>query len=209
MAHIQDQVNTSGTLGVGFGDVGNGRDYLMQGFIPTASNISAVAFYLHGKSGNGNQGYKVWIDNADASFFPTGAVGVGIGGATEIPNASLVTGALTQYILSAPVTLTPGNRYVMCFAPWNTSTHVFSSDYQDWRTSVSNPYANGRRVHGNTAFNSFSAPDSGNADIQFRTYYDDTFGASAIKLINGLAKASVKLVDGLAIASVKTLDGLA
>lgn len=35
------------------------------------------------------------------------------------------------------------------------------------------------------------------------------FSTSAIKTINGLAKASVKTVNGLAIASVKTINGLA
>ena len=46
------------------------------------------------------------------------------------------------------------------------------------------------------------------------TSYGDTVdyttaGSSAIKTLDGLAKASVKTIDGLAIASVKTYNGLA
>ena len=172
MAEIIDQQNTSGTIGIGFGDVGNGRDYMAQGFIPTLDNITAIAFYLVGKSGNSNQGYRVWIDTADTDYFPENGVG-GIGGSTLITNAELTTGALTKYSLDSSVSLTIGNRYVFVIAPWNTSTNAYSSDYQDFRSSVSNPYANGRRVHGNTAYDSWSAPDSGNADLLFRTYGED------------------------------------
>lgn len=209
MAHVVDQQNTSGTIGIGFGDVGNGRDYMAQGFIlgTGITNISAIAFYLNGKSGNSNQGYRVWIDNADASSHPTGSIG-GIGGDTLITNAQLTTGALTQYILSSPVTgLTPGNRYCFVVAPWNTSTNVYSSDYQDFRSSVSNPYANGRRTHGNTAYNSWGDPDSGNADLQFRTYYDDSLGASTIKKMSSVLQAQLKKIMGATEATVKKIMG--
>lgn len=173
MADILDQSNYSGSLGVGFGDTGNGRDYMCMGFIPTLANIDAVSFSINSKPGAG-LGYKVWIDNADSNFYPTGAVGVGIGGATEIPSASLVTGALTKYSLASQVTLIPGNRYVLCFAPWDLSSHTWAQSYNDWLTSVSNPYANGRRVHGNASFASWSAPDSGNSDLVFETYAGPT-----------------------------------
>jgi hypothetical protein len=146
---------------------------MAQGFIPTATNISAIAFYLHSKSGSPDIGYRVWIDEADANFYPVNGIG-GIGGSTLITNASLVTGALTKYSLSSVVSgLTAGNRYVIVIAPWNTTTNAWASSYNDFRTSVSNPYANGRRVHGDGSYSSWFAPDSGNADIQFRTYYDD------------------------------------
>jgi hypothetical protein len=112
----------------------------------------------------------VWIDNADSSSHPTGTVGVGIGGETEILNADLVTGALTRYTLTTSVSLTIGNRYVICIAPWNTTTHAFSADYQDFTSSTSNPYANGRRAHGDTAYTSWTDIDSGNADLQFQTW---------------------------------------
>ena len=163
---IIDQQNLTGGVGIGFGDSGSGRDYLMQGFIAKLSTIDAVSFQLNSV---GSQGMKVWIDNADANFFPTGTVGVGIGGATEITNANLST-THKKYTLASAVTLVPGNRYVICMAPWNTSTHVWASDYRDVNSATSNPYANGRRVHGDTAFTTFVAPDSGNADIVFATY---------------------------------------
>lgn len=165
-----DQENTSGSIGIGFGDVGNGRDYMAQGFIPTLNNITAISFWLNGKSGTSTQGYKVWIDATDSSSHPTGSNGTGIGGATEITNATLTTGSLVKYSLATAVTLTPTSRYAFVVAPWNTSTHAYSSDYQDLRSSVSNPYANGRRTHGNTAYNSWGDPDSGNADLNFRTW---------------------------------------
>lgn len=186
MAEVIDQENISGTIGIGFGDTGNGRDYMCQGFIPTLDNITAVSFQLNS---TGSKGMKVWIDNADASYFPTGAVGVGIGGATEIPNGSLTT-SLTKYTLASSVTLVPGNRYVICSAPWNTSTHVWEADYRDVKSSVSNPYANGRRVHADAAYTSFGAPDSGNADILFRTYGEST--TTLTKTIT--AKARIKQV---------------
>lgn len=48
-----DQQNTTGTTGIGFGDVGSGRDYLGQGFTAGFDSINAIAFYLVGKSGTG------------------------------------------------------------------------------------------------------------------------------------------------------------
>lgn len=172
---VTDQENTSGSTAIGFGDTGNGRDYAAQGFIPTKNTITAISFWVNSKSGTSTQGIKVWIDNADSNFYPTGSAGVGIGGQTEILNANITTGSLVKYTLSSTVSVTPGNRYVLCIAPWNTTTHAWSQYYADFTSSISNPYANGRRVHGDGAFTNWSAPDSGNADFQFRVYgYDKT-----------------------------------
>lgn len=171
MAEIVAVENTVGTTMIGFGDVGSGRDYLSQGFIlASVDNITAISFYVNGKSGTGTQGYRVWIDEANANSEPLNGVG-GIGGDTLITNASIVTGALTKYTLSAAVTgLSIGTRYCVVIAPWNTSTNAYSADYQDFASSVANPYSDGRRTHGNTAYNAWTAPDAGNADIQFRVY---------------------------------------
>lgn len=177
MAEVLDQTNTTGATGIGFGDISNGRDYMCQGFIPTLNNITAVSFHIVTKNGNGvNTDYKVWIDNADTDYFPTGSVGVGIGGETEIANATLVTGALTKYTLTSSVNLTIGNRYVMCYAPWDNSVHAWRQSYNDWISSTANPYSNGRRVHLDGSFANPVAPDSGNADIVFETYGDDGAG---------------------------------
>ena len=166
-------------LRVGFGNLGGGRDYMSQGFKTTAiTQITAVSFQVNGKSGTSTQGYKVWIDEANASSNPSGTVGVGIGGETEILNSALVTGATTKYALTSSVTLTAGTQYCFVIAPWNTTTHVFSANYQDFRCSVSNPYANGRRTHGNTAYNTWNAPDSGNADLLFETWGDEPGAAT-------------------------------
>lgn len=182
MSEVIDQQNTSGSIGVGWGDVGSGRDYMGQGFTPSANNVSSIAFYVKGKSGTSTQGYRAWIDTADANYYPTNGIG-GIGGNTLILNSALVTSGLTKYPLASVVPVTAGNRYVFVLAPWNTTTDAYSSYYADFESSVSNPYANGRRVHGNTAYNSWFGPDSGNADIQFRTYYDDTYGLFLPKII--------------------------
>jgi len=187
-ADTLDQSNTSGTIGIGFGDLGNGRDYMCQGFkMATYNQITAISFYVKSKDGNANVGYKVWIDNANANSEPTGTVAVGIGGGTEITNATLNTTTLTKYTLGSTVDVTIGNQYTLCLAPWNTSTHVWASSYNDFQSSVSNPYANGRRTHGDTAYTTWSAPDSGNADIHFEIY-----GQTAAAAGGG---TSVKLPD--------------
>jgi len=164
-----DQKNYSGTLGVGWGDTGSSRDYMGQSFIPTLKSINAISFRLHAAKPATGHGYKVWIDNADSNGYPTGGIG-GIGGATEISGDNMVIGSLTTFALASEVTLVPGQRYVVVFAPWNLSTHTWENNYFDWTSSISNPYASGRRVHGNGSYAGWNSPDSGNADIWFETY---------------------------------------
>lgn len=170
MAEIVDQSNYTGATAIGFGDTGGGRDYMVQGFIPRFNNITALSFHITSKDGSTDVGYAVWVDRADTNSNPLGAVAVGVGGFTEITNASLVLNSLTKYNLASRVTLSPGQQYVLCFAPWNTTTHVFASSYHDWVTSTANPYPYGRRVHLDGSFATPVAPDSGNDDILFETY---------------------------------------
>lgn len=171
-----DQSNHTGITGIGFGDTGNGRDYMCQGFYPATYNqVTAIGFYVNSKDGNSNIGYAMWIDNADTNSNPTGAVATGIGGFTEISNATLNTSGLTKYTLTSPVNVTIGNKYTACFAPWNTSTHVWASSYHDWVSSTANPYApagftGAKRVHLNGSFANPTAPDLGNDDIIFDEY---------------------------------------
>lgn len=167
MADTIDQQNTTGSIGVGFGDTGSGRDYTAQSFIPTVSNITAVSFQL---TSVGSVGMKIWIDNVDASFFPTGAVGVGIGGETEIPVGSL-SASFAKYQLATLVTLIPGNRYAFVLAPWNTTTHAWTTGFRDLVSSTANPYTSGRRTQANGSY-VFNTPDSGNLDMLFRTWHD-------------------------------------
>ena len=171
--------NHTGATAIGFGDTLNGRDYMCQGFIMSQYNqITSVGFNINGKNADTNIGRKVWIDTtADLNSVPLGAVAVGIGGGTEITNATLVTGVLTKYVLTSSVNVTIGNKYVLCMAPWNTTTHVWTSDYQDIITSTANPYANGRRTHGDAAYTTWAAPDAGNDDILF-DIYGQTFTAT-------------------------------
>lgn len=167
---LLDQRNYIGTTGIGFGDTGNGRDYMCQGFIPTGNTVTSVSFQINSKDGSSDVGYLVWIDNVDSSSNPLGTVNVGIGGATEITNAQLIVGNMGKYVLSAPVTVVPGQRYGIVVVPWNTTTHAKVSSYNDWQSSTANPYASGRRVHLDGSFANPSAPDAGNDDILFETY---------------------------------------
>lgn len=174
-----DQNQATGAVGIGFGDSGSGRDYMCQGFkMATYNQITAVSFYPN-SVGGGNVGFAVWIDNADANSNPLGAVASGLGGFTEIPAASVVTGSLNKYILTSNVTVTIGNQYTLCIAPWNTVTHAWSSSYNDFISSTANPYANGRRIHLDGSFANPTAPDSGNDDIQFSIYGQTVASPSA------------------------------
>lgn len=185
--------NHSGAIGIGFGDVGAGRDYMCQGFVMSDYNqITAVGFYVNSKDGDANIGYKVWIDNSDSTSQPTGSVGVGIGGATEITNATLNTSGLTKYTLTSTVDVTIGNKYVVCFAPWNTTTHVFASSYHDFVSSTGNPYApasfsGAKRKHGDTAYTTWTDPDAGNDDIIFDIYGQNSVLMSKLTIQSGQA----------------------
>lgn len=165
-----DTLNNSGSTSVGFGDTGNNREYMCQGFIPDVDIITDVSFYLVSKSPDSNQGYLIWIDRANANSEPLGQAHVGIGGVTMIPNSSLVTGALTKYTLTTPVYVERGQQYCVCFAPWNTSTNSYSADYREFHSATNNPYANGRRVHLDGSFSNPTAPNSGNNDLRFEIY---------------------------------------
>lgn len=166
MAEIVDQENTTGGVGIGFGDSGAGRDYMAQGFVPLLDNITAVEFDMNGTNGD----LHIWIDDGDSNSEPQGTVAVGIGGSTKIANADLSTSS-KKHTLDSSVSLTPGANYVVVFAPWEISpSDAWAENYNDYESSTANPYANGRRNHGNTAYTTWSAPDSGNADIVFKTY---------------------------------------
>lgn len=168
-AFIIDQQNTEGARGSGFGDIGNGRDYIFQGFTPTKDNIAAIGFRINEKSIDPNQGYKVWIDEATEDFYPVNAVG-GIGGVTLISNSQLTVGELQKYNLTSPVSLIPDQKYVIAFAPWNTDTDTYSTDYRDFMISIDDPYSGGIMTRANTGYTDFNTPDSGDADLVFRTY---------------------------------------
>jgi len=182
--NIKDQENASGTIDIGWGDDNNGRDYMVQGFKPSSavSNITHIAFHPRSKP-SGDIGYKIWIDEADSNSVPLNGVG-GIGGVTLLANADIVTGVTTKYALTTPVNLVAGNQYVICFAPWNLVTDTWANNYHDWRCSVANPYANGKRAHGNTAYTTWSAPDNGNADLLFETWGDEPSAAGTNMKVN-------------------------
>ena len=168
----KDQENTTGGTSIGFGDTGSGRDYMVQGFIPTLTTITAIEFDMNAV---GTEDLKIWIDTADANSSPDNGVD-GIGGSTQIANADLST-SLKKFTLTTPITnLIVGNQYCIGAAPWDIGTDAWASDYRDWNSAVSNPYANGRREHLDASYANPTAPDSGNADIVFATYGETVEG---------------------------------
>ena len=180
--------NHSGATGVGYGDAGNGMDYMCQGFVMSQyTQITSVGFNISAKSGTLTTGQKVWIDTtADLNSVPLGTKGVGIGGGTEITNAQLVTGALTKYTLTTAVNVTIGSKYVLCMAPWNTSTHVWTADFENIISSTVNPYANGRLTQGDTAYTTWIAPNAGADDMVF-----DIYGVTAVAAPQAMAQTVV------------------
>ena len=83
-SEVRDQFNATGATAIGFGDTGNSRDYMSQGFIPTMNTVSSISFETNGKSGSSNIGIAIWIDTADANSAPLGAVAAGVAVASGI-----------------------------------------------------------------------------------------------------------------------------
>lgn len=172
MAEIICAENSNGGIGVGFGDTGNSRDYMAQSFIlgEGVRTITAVTFQVNGKDGNTNYGWRVWIAEADTTNrYPVGTPGVGVGPATLITNAQIVTSTYTKYTLNPVTGLNPGSRYCICFEPYDTTNLTHVAVYQDFDSSNVNPYSFGRRVHSGD-FSSWNQPDSGNLDMKFRIW---------------------------------------
>lgn len=169
MAEVLDQSDTTGTIGIGFGDDGAGRKYMAMGFQPDLNNITSVSFYMKSKDADTNIGIKLWIDTADSNSNPANGVD-GVGGVTILGNGEIVTTGMTKYALDTAVSLTAGNQYCFVAVPWNTNTSAVANSYHDWQSSTSNPYTKGRRVHLDSDFANPSAPDGGNADLVFETY---------------------------------------
>lgn len=158
-----DQSQTSGSTNAGFGE-SSGLKYTCQGFKPTYDQVTAISFKINSV---GSKGMLLWIDSGTSNSFPTGILESGLG-SMEILNSQLVSNVLTKYTFPTPISVTPNSQYVFCLAPWNTTTHTYSSDYRDLKTSLSNPYANGKSAVYNGT--SWSNHDSGNADRVFETY---------------------------------------
>lgn len=160
MAEIVDQEYTAGTIGVGWGD--SVREACAQGFIPSLASLTAISFELNS---TGSTDVTVYVDTADSNSFPSNTYKSGALYSWTIANANLSTG-LTKYSLPVEQTLTISSQY--CFYLIPTSGGTYSSDYRDLKSSTANPYASGKRAHYNPT--TWSNPDSGNADINFRTY---------------------------------------
>lgn len=163
-ADTLDQSNSSGSTGIGFGE-SNNLKYSCQGFKPTSNQVTAVSFKLNSV---GSAGMKLWVDAAGTNSAPTGTLEVGLG-SMEIANNQLST-TLTKYTLPTPIFVTPNAQYTFCLAPWNTTTHTYSSNYRDLMSSTGNPYANGKVVNYVGSTSTWSNPDNGNADRIFEVY---------------------------------------
>lgn len=160
-----DQSNSTGTQDVGFGN-GSTNKYACQGFKPTYNRVTAVSVYL--TNNIGTEDMLIWVDAADSNSYPTGTLEQGLG-RMEIPNSQLAY-ALTKYTFSSPITVTPNNQYVFCVAPWDNSTHSYATRYRNFKSSTSNPYANGKVSTYSTSGSTWSNPDSGALDRVFEVY---------------------------------------
>lgn len=183
ITEFKDQETEAEGVGIGHGDSGSNRAYRCQTFKATYTTINGFAFDLNS---TGTAGMVAWLDDAVASGEPTGTWEVGLG-QKEILNAALST-SRTQYSFDTPITVTPGNIYALCLAPWNTSTHVWTSDYRDLDHSVSNVYTLGRSITTEAAATRWTVHDSGNADLDMIIYGNETNADVVIDSISESAK---------------------
>ena len=139
--------------------------------------------------------YIVYLYRTDANHKPTGSV-LASGSINTSNFTTNSTGAEYAVTWSTPYTLTNGLEYIC----------VHTCDIV---------VANRPLMKGATSGSGFCYTSDGGSTwttvgyvSYFQNYGNDSPG-SAIKTINGLAKASVKTINGLAIESVKTWNGLA
>lgn len=95
------------------------------------------------------------------------------------------------------------NQVILSTNAGNTGTSSISK--ASGTVNVSYVSIRNSNATGGATFNAFTS--NGNIDLGTNTGW--IFSSTAIKTINGLAKASVKTFNGLAIASIKNINGLA
>jgi len=184
LTEFNDQHTDAEGVGIGHGDAGAGRAYKCQGFRATYNSITGIEFDLNGV---GTAGMLVWIDDAIAtSSAPSGTFTVGLG-SEEIANAQLST-VRTKYAFDPAITVTAGNYYTACFAPWNTTTHAWTSDYRDMDSSTGAVYNLGRSIVSEAGV-TWTAHDAGNADLDLVIYGTETTGTIAIDSISTSTEA--------------------
>lgn len=182
---FNDQHTDAEGISAGFGDADpSGRAYSCQGFRTTYTSITGFEFDINSV---GTAGMLVWLDNAIAtSSAPSGTFTVGLG-SLEITNAQLSTNR-TKYNFASAITVSPG-YYTLCFAPWNTTTHVWTADYRDMDSSVSAVYDLGRSVISLDG-SVWTAPDSGNMDRDIVIYGEEANGSVIIDSISTSTEAA-------------------
>ncbi len=170
--------------------------------IPDTDNISAAVMSIQGTAKADDNGQTPNIDIYTSS--PANNNAVVMGDYSQVQGTSQT---------GSPIT----------YANWSTTAY---NDFTFNATGIGNILKTGISRFGARNANydvANSAPAWTNAQQMYLSgYFADQAGtandpklvvvhaaSSAIKTINGLAKASVKTVNGLAIASVKTWDGLA
>ena len=137
----------------------------------------------------------------------------GIATSSAFDQTAAASGSSTSPSTGASGTLAQADELVVAWTR-NASAVVFTkgATYTDMPTaSLGSNRSNGeyKIVAATTAVTADGSLASSDAWTIALATYKGAAAGSAIKTIDGLAKASIKTINGLAIASVKTRDGLA
>jgi hypothetical protein len=170
--------------------------------IATYTELDSVKFLLQRVAGaSGTIQFEIYAHTGTfgSTSKPTGsalAISESIN-VTTIPTASPTLITLNFYGANR-ITLTSGTKYCVVARVVSFSGTLY------FRQDFSSP------THAGCAFYYFSGAWSTQAtgDSPFYVYGVVPGSSSAVKTVQGLAKASVKTINGLAIASVKTINGL-
>lgn len=132
---------------------------------------------------------------------------------TGLPDATGFVGANTGTSRTLSITTVADNSWVFGYAEHDAATITASTGFNEL-DAQDNYFKSGDSNGAITPAGSYSMSVTFSSSgyycmMQGVSFAPYTTPTSAIKTINGLAKASVKTVNGLAIASVKTFNGLA
>lgn len=157
MAEILDQhQDTTGTF-FGFGEAA-GTDGRGQKF---TCGITGQLTRLGFNRAKGSQGLKICIDTLVGGV-PEHNVANALF-SMELTNAQITSGYATYAITGGPI-LTSGIQYCFYMYTWNTTTHVFTDDYQD--CNGANPGSGSRELTSTTYDSWFTE----NLDWNYATY---------------------------------------
>src|SRR3989344_6017499 len=173
---VADQEQSSGGTFAGFGEFDisgekEGVRYRGQGFTPELPILTAVEFNLKQA---GFTDLRVFIDTAEEDSTPEHDINGAIFSFT-IPNSELKEG-ITKYNFPEDFNVTPGDKYVVYFAPYKNGEYC--DDYRDMVWSLGNPYNGGDGVV--NVNGRWSVSDWGDIDLQFKTYGRECSGEQGV-----------------------------